>query len=130
VAAHHSRNLIRFLSAVAFCAALSAGAAVPVPQDLPAVAVGQAAIYRLEVALLVFYGALLLITPAFAGLLRGRLPIEISTRGAKFAEEVDQAAELNEVAIKELDRTTRGLTDGLNQAKTEIDELRKSQGDN
>ena len=62
--------------------------AVPIPHDpqgdpaLPAVAFEQVGLYRLEVGLLAFYGGLLLITPAFSGLVRGRLPIEISARGA------------------------------------------------
>jgi len=39
---------------------------------------------------------LLLITPTFSALLNGRLPIEISTRGAKFAEDAGQSTELRE----------------------------------
>jgi hypothetical protein len=35
-------------------------------------------------------------------LVLGRLPIEISTRGAKFAEGADQTAELNEKLMWEL----------------------------
>lgn len=91
-------------------------------------AFGQTGLYRLEVALLVFYGFLLLVTPAFSGLGRGRLPTEISTRGAKFAEEADQSAGLNAVAIKRLERRTSDLGEELTEAKTEIDELRA--GDN
>jgi hypothetical protein len=43
-----------------------------------------------------------LITPAFSGLIRGQLPIEISTRGAKFADEADRSTLANEAAIDKL----------------------------
>ena len=125
------RTLVRILIGAALCIALIASVLVPVPEDvtgsttLPAVAFGQTGIYRLEVALLVFYGGLLIVTPTYAGLVRGRLPIEISARGAKFAEEADQSAEFTETAIQALKQTARDLTDDLAEAKIEIDELRE-----
>lgn len=84
----------------------------------------SAGLYRLEVALAVFYGALLLVTPALSGLTRGRLPIEISTRGAKFAEEADQSATLNEEKIEDLERVTDNLGEELRIAKFEIARLK------
>jgi len=125
------RLFIRILVAVALCLALLAFVLAPVPvdprgnPDLPAPAFEQVDLYRLEVALLVFYGYLLLVTPAFSGLLRGRLPIEISTRGAKFAAEADEAAVENEAAIRALERTTRQLTQGLKGAQIEIESLQE-----
>jgi hypothetical protein len=123
------RLFIRILVAVALCFALLAFVLAPVPVDprgnldLPAPAFEQIDLYRLEVALLVFYGYLLLATPAFLGLLRGRLPIEISTRGAKFATEADEAAAENDAAIRALEKTTRNLTEGLQDAQIEIEAL-------
>jgi hypothetical protein len=76
------RVFIRIFVTVALCSALLAVALVPIPRDLPPPAFEQAGLYRLEVALMVFYGDLWLVTPAFLGLIRGRLPTEISTRGA------------------------------------------------
>lgn len=67
---------------------------------------------------------LLLITPAFSGLIRGRLPTEISTRGARFAEEADQSAELTDAKIKGLERTTDALAERLIDAHAEIVQLR------
>jgi hypothetical protein len=84
------RNLVRALVGTALFTALVACAVLPIPDDLPAVALEQAGLYRLEVALAVFYGCLLLVTPAYSGVVAGRLPIEISTRGAKFAAEATQ----------------------------------------
>jgi hypothetical protein len=124
MAESHMRTLIRVVVGLALCAALVAAAAVPEPDDLPAVAFGQASLYRLEVSLLVFYGELLLITPAFSGLIRGRLPIEISTRGARFAEEADRSDQLVEATIRELRRDVRHLTARVREEKA-CDQLQK-----
>jgi hypothetical protein len=114
MAERHTRNLIRVFIGAALGSAIVASAAVPVPDHLPAVAFGQTSLYRLQVALLVFYGGLLLITPAISGLVMGRLPIEISTRGARFAEEADQSDELVEATIRELSSDIRHLADRMN----------------
>ncbi|MGN6587574.1 MAG: hypothetical protein ACTHKT_08910 [Solirubrobacterales bacterium] len=125
------RLCIRILVAVALCLALLAFVLTPLPvdaqgdPDLPALAFEQVGLYRLEVALLVFYGDLLLVTPAFLGLARGRLPIEISTRGAKFAAEADGSAGRSETAIKKLEGTIRQLAQGLKDTRIEIDSLKE-----
>lgn len=125
-----SRHAIRLLVSSALSLALLVSTLTPRPKDLPTVAFGQISLYRLEVALLTFYGSLLLVTPAFSGLAWGRLPTEISTRGAKFAEEADQSAESAEAAIERLERTSRGLADGLETAQLEIERLNEeSKGD-
>lgn len=98
----------------------------PIPDDLPALALEQTGLYRLEVALLVFYGALLLITPAFSGLIGGHLPIEISTRGAKFAEEADQSTKWNEKKLEELERASEDHTVELQTVQIEIQELKEA----
>ncbi|HKH65426.1 MAG TPA: hypothetical protein VKA35_08185 [Solirubrobacterales bacterium] len=120
MSAHRTRNLIRLLTCIALCAAISTSAGVAIPEELPTVAVGQSIIYRLEVALLTFYGWLLLVTPAFSGLIRGRLPIEVSTRGARFAEEADHATELNGKKIEKLERVVENLTEDLRLVKLAI----------
>jgi hypothetical protein len=117
------RTFVRVLVAVAICAALLACALVPVPAELPSPAFEQAGLYRLEVALAVFYGFLLLVTPAFSGLTRGRLPIEISTRGAKFAEKSDRSAEVAKGEIEKLEQTTKALGYGLANANLKIKRL-------
>ena len=101
----------------------------PVPDDLPAVAFGQVSLYRLQVTLLVFYGGLLLITPAFSGLIHGRLPIEISARGAKFAEETVYADGKTEAKFDELQQKANDLTEGLDIANIEISRLKEKRGD-
>jgi hypothetical protein len=115
-----SRQFIRFLVAAALSLALLTSILAPTPEDLPTVAFGQAGLYRLEVALLTFYGSLLLVTPAFSGLAWGRLPVEISTRGARFAEEADQSAERNKATIEKLERDVRDLAHELSEAKLEL----------
>ncbi len=123
------RLCIRILIAVALCTSLVGFAVAPIPMeenghpDLPAPAFEQTALYRMEVALLVFYGDLLLITPALVGLLRGRLPIEISTRGAKFADGSERSAKLDEAAVKKLEATTKDLVQEMEDANLKIDQL-------
>ena len=123
------RLFIRILVAVALCISLLAFTLVPIPvdvkgnPDLPAPTFEQPGLYRMEVALLVFYGELLLVTPALTGLLRGRLPIEISTHGAKFAEGADHSAKLDEAAVKKLEATASDLAQGLVDVKVELDRL-------
>ncbi|HEU4737467.1 MAG TPA: hypothetical protein VFS54_00130 [Solirubrobacterales bacterium] len=75
-------------------------------------------------ALVVFYGSLLLITPAFSGLARGRLPIEISVRGAKFAEEADESADRNEADVERLEANINCLYEALTTANVEIKALK------
>lgn len=126
---------VRILVAVVLCTSLIGFAIAPIPldadgnPDLPAPALEQTALYRMEVALLIFYGDLLLITPALLGLLHGRLPIEISTRGAKFAERSERWTELDEAVVKKLEATTDDLAQGLADANFEIDRLGKIAGE-
>lgn len=125
MAGRRARNLIRALTAAALSMSLVACAAAPVPGDLPAVAVGQPSVYRLEVGLMVFYGWLLLATPAFSGLVRGHLPIEISTRGARFAEEADQSTKWNEKKIEDFEGVAEDLSEGLRTVQLEVEQLRE-----
>lgn len=120
-----ARPLVRVLVAISLCSAFVAAFAVPIPKDLPPVAFQQGGLYRLEVALIVFYGALLLITPAVAGLGQGQLPIEISARGAKFAEGADQSVVRAEAEIESLKRNVDVLTDGLVTVELEIARLQQ-----
>jgi hypothetical protein len=123
------RTLVRVLVGAALCVALAACAVLPVPEDLPAVALEQDGLYRLETALAAFYGCLLLITPAYSGVVVGRLPTEISTRGARFAAEADQTAERDEATIENLERELAQLKADLSKATAEIDLLGRGPGD-
>jgi len=120
------RAIVRILVGAALALALTACIVPPLPEELPVVALGQTSLYRLEVALAAFYGCLLLVTPAYAGLTAGRLPVEISTRGAKFAEEADRSAAVNRVRIEELLRTANDLTEALTAAELMIDSFRRA----
>lgn len=73
--------------------------------------------------MLAFYGCLLLITPAFSGLIRGRLPIEISTRGARFAEETNRATAVDEVTLGELEEAISDVSLAIATAQIEISQL-------
>ena len=75
--------------------------------------------------MLVFYGSLLLMTPAFLGLVRGRLPVEISVRGAKFEEKADHSVEAAEARLEELEQRVVDLADGLTTANIEVHQPKK-----
>jgi type VI protein secretion system component VasK len=125
MASQIERTLVRILIGAALLVAIITAALAPT-SALPAVALGQMWLYRLEVSLLAFYGCLLLVTPAFSGLIRGRLPVEISTRGARFAEETKRYAALDEVTIKELEETIGDLTQVIANAQIEIRHLNRT----
>lgn len=103
------RWAIRILVGALVVSALIVALTVAVPmktvggvqrESLPAVALGQEVLYRLEVGVILFYGGLIILTPVFRGAVLGRLPIEISARGAKFAQEVDESLEATQQLVE------------------------------
>jgi hypothetical protein len=75
---------------------------------LPAVALGQTAIYRLELDVAIVFAALLLVTPLVQGVVNGRLPTEITARGAKFdPEDVSQSLADAEQRITQVEDALR-----------------------
>jgi hypothetical protein len=92
------RQTVRVLIVLILAAAITAALTVGVPTkiakpgklqpDLPAIALGQTSVYRLEIGLAVFYAALLVAVPVVVGIYRGRLPSEISARGVKVGDEI------------------------------------------
>lgn len=123
---------VRLLVLAIVAAALVTAACIGVPSkqeggervdDLPAVALGQVAVYRLEIFLLVFYGGLLVLVPVYRGLVGGRLPTEISARGAKFAEEAAGSIEATQELVEELDERLRGVEAGVLRARLDIDQI-------
>src|SRR4051812_26294697 len=63
--------------------------------QLPTVALGQELIYRGELLVAAVFIALLVLTPLIQGVINGRLPTEITARGAKYDPE-DVAAGLKD----------------------------------
>jgi hypothetical protein len=88
--ARRMRNGIRIGIPAAGAAAIAVGIALPAPHDLPALALGNRELLWVERTLLLFYGFLLLFVPVVRAL-QGELPIELSTRGARYAEASDDA---------------------------------------
>src|SRR5947209_13995623 len=86
------RHAVRFVVPGAAVAAITLGIALPVPHSLPGPALGSRELLWVERAILFFYGFLLLFVPVLRAL-EGVLPIELSTRGARYAEASDDAIE-------------------------------------
>src|SRR5262245_3008495 len=102
---------VRLATAAMFLVAVVAAATTPAPSDLPAIALGQVAVYRVEVLLALVYGGLLLLMPFIHGVLRGNLPIEISHKGAKWPMQAEE--------------TLTDLEDEVAQFKEERDNMLK-----
>lgn len=115
--------LVRILVGAALALALTACVVSPLPEKLPAVALGQTSLYRLEITLAAFYGCLLLVTPAYSGLAVGRLPVEISTRGARFAEQAEGWAKLDNEAVEQIEERVSDLSQALADALYETEQL-------
>ena len=95
---------VRLATAAVFVVATAVAATTPAPSDLPAIALGQVAVYRVEILLALVYGGLLLLTPFFQGVLNGRLPIEISHRGAKWHSDAEERLREAEEEIARLEK--------------------------
>lgn len=133
---HRQLTLVRGLMICLLVVAIVLAIAVAVPtasgsggkSALPSVALGQVAIYRLEVFLVAFYGGLLILTPAYRGLVLGRLPIEISAKGAKFAEDAADSIEETQKLVGESQAAIRDLESSLARSRLNIDQLANATG--
>lgn len=56
--------------------------------EIPSFAFGSPVVLAVQVTLVLFYGALLLLVPVLRALFNGELPVELSVRGARWTEEV------------------------------------------
>lgn len=128
---------VRIVVGAIIVAALVVAVSVAVPRKrqegtvrpaLPAVALGQETLYRVEIFLIVFYGGLLIAVPAYRGLVGGRLPIEVSARGAKFAEETAHSIEATQEVIAELERGLQTVEASAMRAHLNIDQIASESG--
>ena len=89
-------------------------------EHLPSVALNQPSIYRVEVGLAVVYGGLLLLTPLFFGLVQGKLPVEISHRGAKWQEAANDTIEKLTTSVQTLQQESTDLRAKLVEQELQI----------
>jgi hypothetical protein len=116
---HPVRVLVGLLLAGSVVLAVS----VSPPSDLPSIALGQTAVYRVEIGLGAFYAGLLILLPAYRGIINGKLPTSISSRGAEFAEAVDWSLEKTQDSVEDLQAQVRDLDGRMGVARLRIDEL-------
>lgn len=130
------RSIVRVVALVLLALAALAASLVALPTktvagkpsaSLPSVALGQPSLYRIEVGLAVFYGGLIVLTPVFYAVIRGRLPVEVSARGAKFAEDVAETVEKSiedtQAITDRLQEDVRNVNAEAIRARVNIDEL-------
>jgi hypothetical protein len=104
--------------ALLLAAALSLGLGLPTPGALPSVALGSREVLWTERTLILFYGFLLLFVPLIRGL-HGQLPIELSTRGARWQE----TAAASEHAVAAVDAKVDDLSSRVDQIGDAVEGL-------
>lgn len=112
------RNAIRLVIPAAAIAAIAIGIALPVGHKLPSTALGSQELLWLERALVLFYGFLLLFVPILRAL-EGILPIELSARGARYADVSERAIEEVDARVADLEDLVYETIDNLNGEYTE-----------
>ncbi|HLM86347.1 MAG TPA: hypothetical protein VK272_09185 [Solirubrobacteraceae bacterium] len=91
---------------------------------LPSVALGQAPMFRIEIALAVVYSGLLLFTPLFYGLAQGLPPNEISPRGAKWPAAATETLQGFERSLDTLRSDSTDLRARLVEQQLEMDRVK------
>ena len=112
---------IRIGIPAAALAALVLGLALPTPDDLPSLALGSRELLWAERTLVFFYGFLLFLVPILKAL-GGELPIELSTRGARYAEASDTALEELKARIDENEELLDDTIESLDTIATRLQE--------
>lgn len=120
------RWLIRaVIAALALSSMLFAGL-VGAPSRLPSVAMGQELLYRLELLLASFFSGLLVATPLLQGVINGRLPTEITARGAKYdPEEISQGLAALENRIAKIDAAVTSAGGEALALRADVDRLKE-----
>jgi hypothetical protein len=126
------RGIVRFgIPALMACSAVGATLVSlhATKPEIPSFAFGSHVVLAVQLTLLFFYGALLLLVPLVRAVSGGELPIELSMRGARFAEAKltdasGETVERLEEAEASLDALSEQVARG-NQVEDELRELRQ-----
>lgn len=91
--------------------------------EIPSFAFGSHVVLAVQIALLFFYSALLLLVPLIRALTEGTLPIELSLKGARWTEGIDGLSD--EVLERQEEAEKKALNDNF-EMHQEIETLRKT----
>ena len=91
---------------------------------IPSLAFGSHVVLAIQVALLFFYGSLLLLVPLARAVFDGDLPVELSLRGARWKEEVVDLGD--EFTDRQTEAEEEALNDDL-KIQQDIEVLRERQ---
>jgi hypothetical protein len=94
--------------------------------EIPSFAFGSHVVLAVQLTLLFFYGALLLLVPLVRAAADGELPIELSMRGARFAER--ELTDANEETFERLDAAEKSLAT-LSKEAARSDRVQKELGE-
>lgn len=93
---------------------------------IPSFAFGSHAVLAIQLALLFFYAALLLLVPVVRALTDGELPIELSLKGARWSESID---DLGDQVAERLAEAEGNALAARDEVKGEIEELHRLLGE-
>jgi uncharacterized membrane protein len=97
---------------------------------VPALALGSHVVLALQLALLFFYGSLLLLVPLIRAL-DGDLPVELTLRGARWSEQIDgfggEVLKRQDVAEERGDRNQLELAQEVRRLRERLDEADRAQ---
>ncbi len=116
------RRVIQIGIPAAGIAAIVLGIVLPVPHSLPGPTLGSNELLWLERTLVFFYGFLLLFVPLLRAL-EGQLPIELSTRGARYVEASDDAVEALNARLDEAERLLDETLEVVDELGAQVAEL-------
>lgn len=91
--------VVALLVAAAFSVAIAGGIFLSHEGQLPGVALGTTWLLYALRALAIFYGLLLLFVPLLRAL-KGELPVELSTRGARYEESVTALKTVEQLTLR------------------------------
>lgn len=106
-------------------------------ETAPGIAFENHLVYAGLLALLIFYGSLLLVLPLARAVFAGELPVELTTKGPRYAESQlalsrkategleDHVAVVEKKLKLGIEATAAGAAEGIQDLEADLDELRK-----
>jgi hypothetical protein len=99
--------------------------------EIPSLAFGSHVVLAVQGALLFFYGMLLLAVPLIRALVDGALPVELTLKGARWAEDIEALGDEVSARQAKVDEKAAGadlaLKEGIEVLQKELKALAKTQ---
>lgn len=117
-----SRSWIRAMVLAIFLGAFMLALELPRPEHLPGIFLGSTALLRLAVFAGAFLGGLLILTPLYRGVVLGTLPIEISSRGARYEDVAETTVRVKD-RLQELENEQKKQIATAEEVGARVDDI-------